>query len=206
MPLLLIATQNKGKIREIQALLGELNLELVIPAQLKIKLDVLENGYTYRDNATKKAIAYAKETGLLTLADDSGLEVEILGGEPGIFSARYSDKLGATDADRRVYLLEKLKSHPQPWSAQFRCVVAIHNPGGKTYHAEGVCTGEIIQDERGDQGFGYDPIFKIDGLDYTMAELSMDMKNNVSHRARAIQSIKPVLIDLLKTYIVNEIK
>ncbi len=195
---LLIATQNKGKQKEIQALLSYLDLELFTPEQLGLNLKIEENGQDYLENAAKKAIAYAEASGMLALADDTGLEVDALGGEPGIFSARYSKKPGATDADRRMYLLGKLLSYPKPWRAQFKCVVAIRDPEGETYHAEGICTGKIIPIERGDHGFGYDSIFQVNGIGYTMAELSLDKKNQISHRARAIHSIKSILFSYLK--------
>jgi XTP/dITP diphosphohydrolase len=196
-PILLIATQNKGKLKEIRDLLKDLPLELRTPDQISLNLEVNEDGSSYEENAIKKAAAYANTSGLLTLADDSGLEVEALGGQPGVFSARYAQKPGATDADRRRFLLLKLQAYPKPWLAEFKCVVAIHRPGGETIHAEGVCPGEIIPNERGNQGFGYDPIFLVNGTQHTMAELSLDMKNKISHRARAIQTIKPFLMDLL---------
>jgi XTP/dITP diphosphohydrolase len=197
---LLIATHNKGKALEILELLKDTSLELVTPYHLGFDLEVEENGVTYLENATKKAVSYAEKSGLLTLADDSGLEVESLDGKPGIYSARFSRKPGATDSDRRRYLLEKLRIHPKPWKAEFKCVVALHQPGGKTIHAVGLCAGEIIADERGSMGFGYDPIFLIDGFDQTMAELSLETKNKISHRARAIQVIKPVIINSSATY------
>lgn len=195
---MLIATQNIGKQKEIFALLSELDLELVTPDQLGLFLKVEENGKNYQENAIKKAEAYSKASGLITLADDSGLEVDALGGKPGIFSARYSLKTDATDEDRRTYLLDQLKSFPKPWYAQFVCWVAIQNPVGKVYFAEGRCEGRIIIEERGENGFGYDPIFMVSNLDSTMAELSIEMKNKVSHRAKAIISIKPALIKLIE--------
>jgi len=195
---ILIATQNKGKLIEIKALMNDMPLELVTPDQLGIQLTVEEDGLTYQDNAEKKARAYAAASGLLTLADDSGLEVEVLNGQPGLHSARFSSKPGATDADRRSYLLELLNTHPQPWRAQFRCIAAVHYSDDEgLYFSEGICPGEIIPEERGEHGFGYDPIFKVNGSDQTMAELSMEVKNYLSHRARAIAAIKPTLFKLL---------
>lgn len=193
---LLIATQNKGKLKEIQALLDDLEVELRTPDRIGLILHVKEDGKSYQENAVKKAVAYAEASGIISLADDSGLEVNALGGNPGIFSARYSGKQGASDADRRKFLLKNLQLHPRPWIAQFRCVVAVHEPGGGTFLGEGVCPGEIIPDERGDYGFGYDPIFQVAGTNHTMAELSLETKNKMSHRARAIQAIKPFLLDL----------
>jgi XTP/dITP diphosphohydrolase len=125
--------------------------------------------------------------------------VETLGGKPGLHSARFSGKPGATDADRRAYLLDKLKGHPRPWPAAFRSTVVIATPDGQIFTLDGECRGEIIPEERGSNGFGYDPIFLVEGLGRTMAELSMEEKNRLSHRARAILAAKPVLLDLLKS-------
>jgi len=194
---LLIATQNRGKLHEIRALLAGISFELVIPAQIGLSLAVVEDGKTYHENAAKKAQAFAAASGLLTLADDSGLEVAALNGQPGLYSARFSPKPGATDADRRSYLLDQLESHPLPWPAQFRCIVALIDPEGDPQFSEGICAGEIIPDERGENGFGYDPIFLVEGMGRTMAELSTAEKNHLSHRARAIQEMRPILEGLL---------
>jgi XTP/dITP diphosphohydrolase len=194
---LLIATQNKGKLQEIRALLNDLPVELVTPDQIGMTINVKEDGGTYQENAAKKALAFAEATGFFTLADDSGLEVDALNGSPGLYSARFSKKPGASDADRRSFLLGKLNSHPQPWIAQFRCVVALSTPESGLYFSEGICPGNIIPEERGKSGFGYDPIFQVEGLEYTMAELNMEEKNKLSHRARAILAIKPQLIEIL---------
>jgi len=194
---LLLATTNKGKLREIQPLLSELNVDLVTPDGIGLNLEVEESGASYSENAAIKAKAFAKASNLISLADDSGLEVEALNGQPGIHSARFSPKPGATDADRRVYLLEKLQAFPRPWKALFRCIVCIATPPGVTYFTEGVCRGEIIPEERGDQGFGYDPIFLLPNLDKTMAELKLEEKNRISHRARAVNSARPILVKLL---------
>lgn len=194
---LLIATNNQGKLIELHDLLKEFGIDFVNPAQLKLDLEVAEEGQTYAENAALKAVAFSRETGFITLADDSGLEVEVLDGEPGIYSKRYSSKPGATDADRRAYLLEKLRGRPQPWKAQFRCVIALASPNGEIEFSEGICRGEIIPEERGQNGFGYDPIFLIPELGRTMAELTRDEKNTLSHRARAIRASVPILRKML---------
>jgi len=178
------------------ALLQDIPLEAVLPVDIGIQLEVEEDGHTYAENALKKALAYCNTSGLVTLADDSGLEVEALDGKPGLHSARFSGKPGATDADRRKYLLEKLQGHPQPWPADFRSTVVIATPDGRTFTLDGECRGQIIPEERGTNGFGYDPIFQVEGMDRTMAELSMDEKNRLSHRARAIMAARPVLMEL----------
>ena len=190
---LLIATNNPGKMVEIQALLGERELELVTPAQLGIALEVAEDGKTYAENALLKGRAFAGVSGLVTLADDSGLEVEALGGQPGLHSARYVDRLGATDADRRRQLLERLRGQPRPWHARFRCWVALVAPDGEAQLAEGICEGEIMPEERGQNGFGYDPIFLLPELGKSMAELNLAEKNQLSHRARAVKAALPLL-------------
>jgi XTP/dITP diphosphohydrolase len=190
---LVLATGNAGKINEIQALLAGLTLEMVIPGGIGLHLHVDEVGSTYGQNAALKARAYAQATNLLTLADDSGLEVSALHGLPGLRSARYALQPGASDSDRRKRLLQALKPHSPPWTARFRSVVAIVAPDGTMHLAEGACMGEIIPEERGANGFGYDPIFLLPEFGRTMAELSMHEKNKVSHRARALRAVLPTL-------------
>ena len=194
---LLIASQNRGKIAEIKALLANELLELVTPDEAGISLTVEENGQSYRQNAAIKAKAYTHAVGLISLADDSGLEVDALGGQPGILSARFSPQPGATDADRRVYLLQQLAGYPRPWQARFRCAVAIARPPDTVFYTEGLCEGEIIPDEIGEGGFGYDPIFWLPHLHHTMAELDMHHKNQISHRAHAVRVAVPLLRELL---------
>ena len=198
MPKLLIATENQGKIHELQELLGGMGLELVMPRQLGLNLNVIEDGQTYEENAAKKARAFAAVSGLISLADDSGLEVQALNGAPGLYSARYSPKPGATDADRRAYLLENLREQPRPWLAHFHATVAIATPDGELRFAEGNCYGEIIPEERGAGGFGYDPIFFIPNLGLTMAELGMEEKNRLSHRALAVQNSIPIIREIFR--------
>ena len=195
---LLLASSSLGKLREIQALLDDLDVILQTPEQLDLTIDVDEDGVTYAENAALKASAFAQASGLLTLADDSGLEVDVLGGLPGIHSARFSQLPHATDADRRNYLLDRLRGSPRPWSAQFHCTVALTNPGGDIYFANGECHGEIIPEERGRGGFGYDPIFLLSDLGRTMAELDMEEKNRLSHRARAVKASLPILTKLIR--------
>ncbi len=190
---LLVATGNPGKLVEIQALLEGVKVELVTPDMLGISLQVEENGETYEDNASLKARAFTRASGLVTLADDSGLEVDTLDGLPGIRSARFSPLPHATDADRRSYLLSLLAGKPRPWQAHFHCTVAIATPQARLYFAQGNCPGEVIPQERGTNGFGYDPIFFIPEAGLTMAELDMAQKNRLSHRARAITAALPVL-------------
>jgi len=190
---LLIATNNKGKVKELQDLLKGLDIELLTPADLGLKLEVDEDGANYAENAGKKARAFAQASGLVSLADDSGLEVDALDGAPGLHSARYHPKPGANDADRRAYMLENLQGKPRPWTAHFHATIAIITPDGGIHLVEGNCHGEIIPEERGTGGFGYDPIFLIPELNKTMAELDMDEKNRLSHRAKAVMNAIPVL-------------
>jgi XTP/dITP diphosphohydrolase len=193
--LLLLATNNKGKIKELHELLDDTGLQLVIPEQIGIDLDVLEDGLTYAENAATKAVAFAHASGLISLADDSGLEVDALGGAPGLYSARYGSTNGGklSDSERRAHMIGNLHGKPRPWTARFHATIVVAIPNGETYLAEGWCAGEIIPEERGTGGFGYDPIFLLPELGRTMAELTMDEKNRLSHRARAVMNVKPVL-------------
>ena len=195
---LLIATNNQGKIKELHELLDDLGIDLVTPAQIGLDLDVVEDGHTYAENAAKKAVAFAHASGLISLADDSGLEVDALDGAPGLYSARYGSTNGEklSDAGRRQYLLGKLQGKPRPWTAHFHATIAIAIPNGDVQLAEGICPGEIIPEERGSGGFGYDPIFLLPELGKTMAELGMDEKNRLSHRARAVMNARGVLRQL----------
>ena len=190
---LLLASNNQGKLEEIQSLLADLDIQLLTPEGLGLVLQVVEDGSTYAENAALKARAFSQASGMVSLADDSGLEVDCLDGQPGLYSARFSPQLGASDGDRRKYLLEKLAELPAPWTARFRCTVVIAKPGGTVFFAEGTCSGIIIPEERGTNGFGYDPIFYIPEMGRTMAELTMSEKNLLSHRAHAVQEALPFL-------------
>ena len=195
---LLLATRNPGKTEELKSLLGDLPaLELCTPEQIGLNLEVEESGQDYAENAALKARAFAKVSGLPALADDSGLEVDALNGAPGLFSARFSPLFQATDADRRAHLLEVLAGKPRPWKARFRSTVCVALPNGEMRLAHGECNGEIIPEERGQGGFGYDRIFLLEGQGRSMAELSMKEKNQLSHRARAIAEAKKMLGELL---------
>jgi len=193
---LLLATNNKGKVAEIKALLDSAGLTLLTPAELGLVLEIPEDGQTYAENASKKAVAFSQASGMIALGDDSGLEVDALDGQPGLYSHRFCPLPDATDADRRKYLLEKLQGSPRPWTARFRATVAVALPSGKVLLATGQCEGEIIPEELGTNGFGYDPIFFIPELGRTMAELEMDEKNRLSHRARAVQNAIPILNEM----------
>ena len=192
---LLIATNNKGKVIEFQDLLKGIELQLITPAEINVELDVDETGTTYQENASLKAAVFAKASGLVSLADDSGLEVDALGGEPGLYSARYGSVDGnkLSDAERRKYLIQNLGDKPRPWKAHFHATVAISRPNGEVRLADGDCYGEVIPEERGSGGFGYDPIFLFPDLNKTMAELDMEQKNRLSHRALAVMNVMPIL-------------
>ncbi len=193
---LLIATNNPGKITEIKALLVGLGLDLHSPLDLDLTLEVTEDGRTYAENAAKKAAAFARISGMVALGDDSGLEVDALDGQPGMRSHRFIPIPDATDADRRKYLLGILAGRQRPWTAHFRATVAIATPTGQVRFATGQCDGEIIPEERGSNGFGYDPIFFIPELGRTMAELELPVKNTLSHRARAVLNAIPILEEI----------
>ncbi len=193
---LLIATNNPGKRLEIVDLLQGLECQIVTPAELGLTLVVEETGQTYAENAALKAEAFCRLSGLITLADDSGLEVDALAGAPGIHSARYAPQPNATDADRRAYLLQQLQGKPRPWTAHFHCTIAIQQPNAPIRFVTGDCYGEIIPQERGQNGFGYDPIFYLPELQRCMAELSMAEKNRLSHRARALLAARPILNEI----------
>ncbi len=191
---ILIGTSNQHKAKEIEAILD--GWTIVTPAAIGLDFDVEETGSTFEENAALKAVAYAKASGLITLADDSGLAVDALDGAPGIHSHRYAPQPDATDADRRQFLLKNLTGKPQPWTARFHCAVAIAFPDDdKILYSHGLCEGEIIPEERGTNGFGYDAIFFIPDLNQTMAEISDDEKNHISHRARALQAARTILAE-----------
>ncbi len=190
---LLIATRNRGKLNEYRELLAGLPYELVTLDDVGIHDDVEEKGATFAENAYAKAAEYARQSGVLTLGDDSGLEVDALGGEPGVRSKRYAGD-SASDAERNAYLLNKLLQVPQSnRTARFRCSIAIASPRGEVWQMDGTCEGEIIFEPRGTNGFGYDPLFYFPERGMTMAELPMEEKNRVSHRARAAIKAREVL-------------
>jgi len=197
-PKLLLATNNKGKIREYKSLLRGIPYEIVTPAEQGITAEVAEVGGSFEENASLKASSLAEESGLLSLADDSGLEVDALGGEPGSLSHRYAGE-GATDADRINYLLSRLKDVPEKQrAARFRCVIAIAEPDGRVELCSGECRGIITREPEGNRGFGYDPIFYLPELGKTMAELTLEEKNRVSHRARAAKKARKYLVKIAR--------
>ncbi|MGZ3453530.1 MAG: RdgB/HAM1 family non-canonical purine NTP pyrophosphatase [Polyangiales bacterium] len=185
-----LATSNKGKLRELRELLAELPIDLVTPPQ---PIHVVEDGETFEENARKKAVTVADALAMPVIADDSGLEVDALGGRPGVRSARFAGE-GATDAENNRKLLTELDAlGGVPRTARFRCVLAFVDPvTRRSFVAHGTCEGSITSDGRGTGGFGYDPLFVMEG-DQTMAELPDGEKNAKSHRARAIRELIPQL-------------
>ena len=176
----------------MQELLGGFGLSLVTPSDLGISRDVEETGDTYEENAAIKARAFASASGLLTLADDSGLEVDALGGAPGVRSARYSTT--GSDSDNVDLLLKNLSQvSDEARTARFVCVVAIAGPSEDIEFSRGECEGAIARERRGEGGFGYDPVFLPSGRDVTMAQLPMEEKNYISHRARAVRKAIPLI-------------
>jgi XTP/dITP diphosphohydrolase len=192
---LLVATNNRGKLKEYRELLRELPVELVSPADERLELEVDETGKTFEENAKLKAQAFAERSGLVTLADDSGLEVDALDGEPGVFSARYDGDNG-TDVSRCTLLLENMAA--TSWEnrgARFRCVIALAAPdlSEASPIGEGTCEGFIARTPHGEHGFGYDPIFFLPLFGQSMAQLPPEIKNTISHRARAVEAAKKIL-------------
>ncbi|MDX1814882.1 MAG: RdgB/HAM1 family non-canonical purine NTP pyrophosphatase [Thermodesulfobacteriota bacterium] len=188
---LLIATRNRGKATEIRALLGlglQKNVEVLTLPDLPAEREPREIGKTFAENAKIKAFHYAKEHNVLCIADDSVLAVEALGGRPGVRSARYAGER-ATDEKNIALLLEELSLCPKPWSAAFVCVAAAALPDRMIAETTGRVDGEIISVPRGDNGFGYDPVFRVKGTSKTMAEHTTEEKNRISHRGQAIRSI-----------------
>ena len=197
---MLIATGNAGKLREYRALLGDLGWELVSPREIGLALEVSESGGDYAENAKIKAASFARASGLVALADDSGLEVDALGGEPGPLSARYAGP-EADDARRFSRILERLKGVPvEKRGARFRCLIAVARPPGETELFEGECEGVVAEAPRGETGFGYDPVFYLPERGRTLAELSLSEKNAVSHRGAAARKARPFLEGLLREY------
>ena len=191
---LMLATTNPGKVREFKALLGQYEgfngLTLLTPRDWTEPLpEVEETGATFAENARLKAVVLAKATGLPALADDSGLCVDALGGEPGLHSARWAGA-DATDTDRNARLLERLSGVPaEQRTARYVCAVSLAGPEGGSVEAEGTCGGVILEAPRGANGFGYDPLFFVPEFERTMAELTEAEKNRVSHRARALAAL-----------------
>jgi XTP/dITP diphosphohydrolase len=194
---LLIATRNAGKIVEVESLLDGLPLRLRSLAEFPEIGEVEETGTTFAENAALKASNYAAQTRLWTLADDSGLEVEALGGAPGVYSARYAGGAGATDAERNAKLLAELsRTRDAERRARFVCVIAISDPSARLVNSStGICEGRIALAPRGVEGFGYDPVFIPEGYQQSFGELLPEIKQRISHRARALEAARSFLLN-----------
>lgn len=189
---LILATRNKGKLKEIKGILNDLSIEINNLSDYSSIPEVVEDGKTLEENALKKAREIFRLTGIPTLADDTGLEVLYLGMAPGVISARYAGEKVSYDANNRK-LLKELENIPlDKRTAQFRCVAAFIAKDIEKI-TEGICHGKIIDNLRGTGGFGYDPLFVPDGYDLTFAELPIETKNHISHRAKAFQKMKLIL-------------
>jgi len=192
---LVIATRNAHKLEEIQAIFDFEGLEVTSAFDYPEIPDVVEDGDTFEANAIKKAVEIAKATGCWTMADDSGLEVDELGGAPGVYSARYAGEPCSYPANNEKLLRELADKKDR--SARFRTVVALSDPGGSVQTVTGECPGVIIEELRGTNGFGYDPLFVPDGHSKTFAELDSEEKNRISHRACALHKAHAAWVDLL---------
>ena len=183
---LVLASKNQHKLVELQKMLGDMGLEVVLQSDIGIDVDVEETGTTFAENAMLKAKAVMEASGMAAIADDSGLMVDALNGEPGVYSARYGGR--PTDLDRTMLLLEKMKDVPEEKrTGRFVSAIACALPDGTELTAEGCCEGNILFDLRGTGGFGYDPVFYVPVLDKTFAEAGAEEKNAISHRGNALR-------------------
>ena len=195
---IILATQNQGKLRELQELLEDEAIEVLSLRDIADWEDVEETGETFADNATLKARAAVKKTGLIALADDSGLEVDALEGAPGVHSARFAGE-PKDDERNNDKLLEQLDAIPDDQrTARFRCALMLVTPQGEEFLTEGAVEGRILKQRRGQDGFGYDPLFYVPDYARTMAELTLAEKNSLSHRAQAFCKVIPILVQVLK--------
>lgn len=197
---IVLGSSNQGKLGELRELLSDLPIQVLSAREaLGFPLEVVEDGVTFEQNAVLKARAVSRATGLIALADDSGLEVDALGGRPGVRSARFAHER-ATDAENNAALLRELEEVGEGQrSARFRCVLALVTPwDSEARTVDGSCQGQILRAPRGSGGFGYDPLFVVDGLaGLAMAELTDEQKNRVSHRACAVRALRPLLLDVI---------
>jgi len=193
---LLVATGNQGKLKEIRKLLEDSAIEIVGLDQLTNPPEVIEDGTTFSANAQKKALEMARFSGYLTLADDSGLVVDALDGAPGVYSARYAGEQGDDAANNAKLLQEMSDVADAQRQASFHCVVALAWPDGRCETYSGQISGLILRNERGTDGFGYDPLFLVPEYGKTTAELSLEIKNRISHRGTALRKVIPLLLEL----------
>lgn len=190
----ILASQNKHKLAEIQAILAQYDMELVLQSELGLQIDVDETGESFEENSELKARAVMEATGLPAIADDSGLCVDVLGGAPGIYSARYGAPDCVTDRDRLNHLLRNLRGiRAEERTARFVCVITLLYPDGRKLTARGSCEGLITFEPRGEDGFGYDPVFFVPSHGCTFAQMGTAEKNRISHRARALTRLEQML-------------
>jgi len=195
---LVLATKNEGKIKEMTELLAGQDIEILSLADFPEIEEIVEDGETFRENAIIKATEVCMQTGLPTLADDSGLEVDCLEGLPGVYSARFAGEERDNSANKKK-LLELLEGVPaEERTARFKCIIAVADTDCFVYISEGTCEGLITSEERGDGGFGYDPLFYLPEYDKTFAELDLETKNKISHRGKALAGVLDILSDLKK--------
>lgn len=197
MEMLVVATKNKGKILEIKKVLENMPYDVVAMSDIGINIDVDEDGTTFEENALKKANEICRSSKTIVMADDSGIEVDFLNGAPGIYSARFGGP-EATDEDRNEKLLDMLKDVPfEQRTARFVCAIAVSFPDGRSFVVRDICEGFIGFECKGSNGFGYDPLFYVKQYERTMAELEMDIKNKISHRAKALAKMAVKIVDYL---------
>ena len=190
----ILASQNQHKLKEIEAIVSQFGMELVLQSELGIHIDVDETGETFEENSYLKAKAVVDATGLPAIADDSGLCVDVLGGAPGIYSARYGAPECVTDSDRRLFLLKNMRGvRSEERTARFVCVITLLWPDGKKLVAKGFAEGLITFEPRGEAGFGYDPVFYVSSHGCTFAQMGAEQKNKISHRANALKKLSELL-------------
>ncbi len=195
---IVLATRNKGKVRELQALMKDFGIDVLSVSDIPGVPDVEEDGVSFFENSMKKAREIAMFTGKMALADDSGLVVDALDGAPGVYSARYAGE-EATDEENYLKLLDEMRDVPdKDRTARFQCVMVLYHPSGQWISSEGSCEGVIGREPVGSQGFGYDPVFFVPGLGRSMAELTSEEKNAISHRGNALKRLKEMLPDFLE--------
>ncbi|NWG04741.1 MAG: XTP/dITP diphosphatase [Syntrophaceae bacterium] len=199
---MIVATKNKGKIREIREGLKELGLRIRTLSDYPNLSEIEEDGQSFKENALKKARFYSTVLGKLTLADDSGLEVDRLKGMPGIYSARYSGERASSRENNRKLLTEMEGIPLSKRGARFKCIIALVSPDGEEVVAEGTCRGRIGFKEKGRRGFGYDPLFILPKYGKTMAELPLKEKNKISHRGKALRKLRKILRSFMDQVVV----
>lgn len=194
---IIFATGNAGKMKEIRSILGDMDVEILSMKEAGIDIEIEENGNTFTENAVIKASAIAKECGEIVLADDSGLEIDFINKEPGVYSARYMGEETSYHI-KNANLIERLHGVPEEKrTARFVCAIAAVFPDGSVKTTEGTIEGYIGYEEKGENGFGYDPIFCVPEFGCTTAELTLEQKNVISHRGKALQKMKSILQEMI---------